>query len=285
LLGFDYEVGKANDYDTRQLTLLTYWRSVRIPKGDYLISAANGGKIFEGSSPATTWLPVTLWKPGQIVKVAFPGLAVNESSDVEVAVTDRSKGSVDGYRLVISETQLHSYSVDGRTALRLFSLHPFLTAPQARPLTEEELAAVPFVDVAASKRSDRSPLCGRPLLDKSLVVQRPVLAKIDNAPQARPQSGLAAACLVYEYMAEGGITRFGAFYHTEDLDTVGPIRSARLMDGELGPAYGAPCSARGRERARAVVSWSAGRLGCGPVLLSAGVQALTRPARAAQCVR
>ena len=50
---------------------------------------------------------------------------------------------------------------------------------------------------------------------------------IENHPKARPQSGLSKACLIYEALAEGGITRFLAFFIHNESSVVGPIRSAR----------------------------------------------------------
>lgn len=50
---------------------------------------------------------------------------------------------------------------------------------------------------------------------------------IDNNPSARPQTGLNKAQRLYELPAEGGITRFLAFYRHESVDKIGPIRSAR----------------------------------------------------------
>lgn len=50
---------------------------------------------------------------------------------------------------------------------------------------------------------------------------------VENTPQARPQSGLGKADVVYEMTAEGGITRFMAIYHANDAEVVGPVRSAR----------------------------------------------------------
>lgn len=51
---------------------------------------------------------------------------------------------------------------------------------------------------------------------------------IDNHPASRPQSGLQDAQIVYEAPAEGGITRFLAiFTKNQNLDKVGPVRSAR----------------------------------------------------------
>lgn len=57
---------------------------------------------------------------------------------------------------------------------------------------------------------------------------RPVTAvMIENSPDARPQSGLLEAGVVFEAVAEGGITRFVALFQDTKPDYVGPVRSAR----------------------------------------------------------
>lgn len=50
---------------------------------------------------------------------------------------------------------------------------------------------------------------------------------IENSPDARPQAGLNEAGVVYEAIAEGGITRFLALYQETQPTNVGPVRSAR----------------------------------------------------------
>ncbi len=50
---------------------------------------------------------------------------------------------------------------------------------------------------------------------------------IENSDEARPQSGLGSAGVVFEAIAEGGITRFLALFQDTAPDNVGPIRSAR----------------------------------------------------------
>lgn len=50
---------------------------------------------------------------------------------------------------------------------------------------------------------------------------------IENSEAARPQSGLSEASVVYEAIAEGGITRFLALYQDTSPGDVGPIRSVR----------------------------------------------------------
>ncbi|MCA9326943.1 DUF3048 domain-containing protein, partial [Candidatus Saccharibacteria bacterium] len=48
-----------------------------------------------------------------------------------------------------------------------------------------------------------------------------------NSTDARPQSGLNQAGIVFEAIAEGGITRFLALFQDTAPDYIGPVRSAR----------------------------------------------------------
>ncbi len=57
--------------------------------------------------------------------------------------------------------------------------------------------------------------------------KRPVAVMINNHADARPQSGLNSADIVFEALAEGGISRFLAIFWSETPEKVGPIRSAR----------------------------------------------------------
>jgi hypothetical protein len=50
---------------------------------------------------------------------------------------------------------------------------------------------------------------------------------IENSPDARPQSSLDQAGIVFEAVAEGGITRFLALFQDSQPDYIGPVRSAR----------------------------------------------------------
>jgi len=72
-----------------------------------------------------------------------------------------------------------------------------------------------------------STLTGLPITDASLN-QKPVTAvMIENSLDARPQSGLGSAGVVFEAVAEGGVTRFLALFQDTTPTNVGPIRSAR----------------------------------------------------------
>lgn len=64
--------------------------------------------------------------------------------------------------------------------------------------------------------------------------RRPLTVMIENHTDARPQSGLSKADVVYEVVAEGAITRFmavfycaDALYALKDEYDIGPVRSAR----------------------------------------------------------
>ena len=71
--------------------------------------------------------------------------------------------------------------------------------------------------------------------------KRPLLVMIENHGQARPQSGLSSADIVYESVAEGAITRFMAVFYCDiaakDL-TVGSVRSARTYFLDWASEYG-----------------------------------------------
>ncbi len=83
------------------------------------------------------------------------------------------------------------------------------------------------------------PLTGQPTANG--VPQRPALAvKVDNYPDARPQSGLDKADVVFEEPVEGGITRLVAVFQCSQASLVGPIRSARAVDAQILPQLSHP---------------------------------------------
>ncbi|MBN1288909.1 MAG: DUF3048 domain-containing protein [Actinobacteria bacterium] len=81
------------------------------------------------------------------------------------------------------------------------------------------------------------PLCGMKVADGSLINRRPLAVKVENDPAARPQSGLDKACVIYEEITEGGITRFMAIYLCHDAEVAGPVRSARPVDIDLASPF------------------------------------------------
>lgn len=93
-----------------------------------------------------------------------------------------------------------------------------------------------------------SPITGEPLPEE--LHERPLmLVKIENTPQARPQTGLDFADFVIEEVVEFGITRFMVGFHSELPEIAGPVRSARPIDVDLASGFGRPILAYSGARA------------------------------------
>jgi len=67
---------------------------------------------------------------------------------------------------------------------------------------------------------------------------RPLGIMIENHEESRPQSGLSKADVIYEAVAEGGITRFLAVFYCQDAEIVGAVRSARTYFLDFISEYG-----------------------------------------------
>lgn len=90
------------------------------------------------------------------------------------------------------------------------------------------------------------------------VNKRPVTAvMIENSLDARPQSGLDQAGIVYEAIAEGGITRFLALYQDTEPTYMGPVRSARPYYVQWALGYDAPYAHVGGspEALQDIIAW------------------------------
>src|SRR5690625_6448169 len=74
---------------------------------------------------------------------------------------------------------------------------------------------------------------------ESEVTNRALAVMVNNHTAARPQTGLVNADIVYEFLAEGAITRFLAIYQSEIPEVVGPVRSARSYYIETAKAHDA----------------------------------------------
>lgn len=82
-----------------------------------------------------------------------------------------------------------------------------------------------------------SPLSGAEVANEALTTRQVTAIMIENSPDARPQSGLKDAGVIYEAIAEGGITRFIALYQEGRPGLVGPVRSVRPYYVEWAAAY------------------------------------------------
>ncbi len=67
---------------------------------------------------------------------------------------------------------------------------------------------------------------------------RPLGVMIENHEDARPQSGLSSADVIYEAVAEGSITRFLSIFYCQDVNPIGPVRSARTYFLDFVSEYG-----------------------------------------------
>ncbi len=73
--------------------------------------------------------------------------------------------------------------------------------------------------------------------------RRPLFVIIENSPDARPQSGLNSTDVVYEAVAEGGITRYGAVFYCDaqkQNTVIAPVRSVRTYFNHWASGYNKP---------------------------------------------
>ncbi len=73
-----------------------------------------------------------------------------------------------------------------------------------------------------------SPLTGTKVPTEATTKQAVTAIMIENSPDARPQSGVKEAGVVYEAVAEGGITRFLTMHQENKPALIGPVRSLRM---------------------------------------------------------
>ncbi len=112
--------------------------------------------------------------------------------------------------------------------------------------SDETIKSTGFGQFVNEPKTEVCPINGK-LYSKSekalWETRRPILAMIENDVTVRPQSGLSVADIVYEAVAEGGITRFmGVFYCGAQSDTarVAPVRSARIYFVNIAAEYNTP---------------------------------------------
>ncbi|MBO7748802.1 DUF3048 domain-containing protein [Paenibacillus sp. MWE-103] len=109
-------------------------------------------------------------------------------------------------------------------------------APPPANETTEPADTEPVDPPAVDPPQFVAPLTGLPQDEEPK--QRPIAVMVNNFAAARPQSGLPNADVVWEVLAEGGITRLVAvFQSTPSTSPIGPIRSNRPYLIRIGEAY------------------------------------------------
>lgn len=73
-----------------------------------------------------------------------------------------------------------------------------------------------------------SPLTGSEVASEAVTTQTVTGIMIENSPDARPQSGIKDSGIIFEAIAEGGITRFLVLYQEQKPTIIGPVRSVRM---------------------------------------------------------
>lgn len=135
---------------------------------------------------------------------------------VSLAACSGSGGSAE---TVVAETQPAPNTLDS-------------APPDTTTLAQQSTTSV-VVDVPVF------PLTGLAIDDPSRADRPAIIVKIDNAPGAWPQTGLTSADIVYEENVESW-TRFAAVFHSQGSDPVGPIRSGRTQDINIGTSLDHP---------------------------------------------
>ncbi len=109
--------------------------------------------------------------------------------------------------------------------------------PEATPAPE--ITATPEPTPEPTPESIREPLTGLPC-DQDVSALRPVAVMLNNLKAALPQQGNSQADIIYEVLAEGGITRMlGVYQHPEKVGLIGSVRSARQYYWELAQGHDA----------------------------------------------
>ncbi len=116
----------------------------------------------------------------------------------------------------------------GLSIFGAYSITKYINTPNG---TEQTSSNTPQPTITKVDAESYCPLNGKKYTtdDQLAWEQRhPVAVMIENHPESRPQSGLTSADVVYEAVAEGGITRFmGVFLCEPTPKVTGPVRSAR----------------------------------------------------------
>jgi len=146
--------------------------------------------------------------------------SVEESSQTDV--TEKEDESQEGQEDISQDTDEQETSKESQDTEE---------QDTSEETTEEEISESTDGDVVLSK-FDYLPVNNKAL-------HRATMVSIENTPKARPQSGICEAPIVYEFLVEGGITRFLALYRSDIPDKIGPIRSVRPYMIEIAQEYNA----------------------------------------------
>lgn len=151
-------------------------------------------------------------------------------------------------RITIGITGIALYLIATGLSFGIFTL----LGPKKSPGTSDISKTTPtrpnqahFIIDPNKPRTESCPLNGEKFTSAEKAIwekRRPIVTMIENHADSRPQSGLSSADVVYEAVAEGGITRFSAVFYCgiagyDDI-RVAPVRSVRMYFIMLASEYG-----------------------------------------------
>ena len=151
-------------------------------------------------------------RPRPLAAALAAGLLVLAACSGESTSTDASTSTAG------APTTAAASSTDAPTTV------PGTDAATTSPVTDAPTTTLPAGPVY--------PLTGLPVTDPTIAARPAMVVKIDNNKNARPQSGLNEADIVFEEIVEVQ-PRFAAVFHSQGSDPVGPIRSGRTQDVDL----------------------------------------------------
>lgn len=141
--------------------------------------------------------------------------------------------------IIYALVSLVSYFIFANTSI--LSSTGLITNPVPAPKKEGTKDTSKTVFDAALPKTEACPINGQKYSKQQMQwweKHRPLGVMIENSVDARPQSGLQSADVIYEAVAEGGITRFLAVFYCQDAGQIGPVRSARTYFLDFISEYG-----------------------------------------------
>lgn len=183
------------------------------------------GKDLSPPKPAPTAKPISLPIPAE--KQQVPKL----DSDIENIMNNMPKEDLPIKKPKRSMSKKKKFLIILSIILAILlaagAAYWFIFKPSANTVTPVAEAKITEQKKEAPPQKILSPLTGTEVASAE-VASRPITGlMIENSPDARPQSGLTDAGIVYEAIAEGGITRFLAIFQESKPNYIGPVRSAR----------------------------------------------------------
>ncbi len=160
-------------------------------------------------------------------ELLLPEHASADAKPTAATITLFKKWTVPKKKFIIISAAAFALLIGGGSALAF--------SQQDKPVAKQSSTQKAAVVATPTPAPIVSPLTG--VTVKPEQRDLPVIGvMIENSPDARPQSGLKEAGVVYEAIAEAGITRFLALYQEDHPGNVGPVRSSRpyYLDWAMG---------------------------------------------------